>query len=364
VGDDHQTDFQIFYVLGRRGYVVAQALHAIGVPVWPPSIFYTARTRFSVLLEVVNQLIQSVGKQSRQLVLTDSFETALLAYCLALVLRLPLIVRVRGDIWAEIEQRSVPIPGIRSYVGLYSAILRRASCVVPVCRSLGERIVQQANVTALRVKPVPISVDVSEFNRLTRAEARRQLRWGTESVILSVTNFRFPAKVAGLELLFPAIRCLLEKRSDLRWVIVGGGTYLAAFRQCAQAALGSVMSRVEIIGRVRNMPAYYAASNLLAYFSCLDALPRAVLEAQASGRVVVANPVGGVPEMIEHQATGYLTGSGDDFLEVVAQVLGDPSVEASIGAAAQAAVVRNYSPEHVGSLWRGLLTAVANRNVI
>ena len=346
---------------------MAQALEAIDVPIYSPSLLRGSRTRLTFLPEVSRQLMQSLGKGSWDLVLTDSIETTPLAFSLATVLRLPLVVRVRGDVWAEIEQGgqrgvAMRLPGVRVLVNAFDAILRRTAYVVPVSHYLRECVLRQVDIPASRVEPIPVSVDVSAFSGPGRVEARRALGWGgAEPIVLSVTNFRFPKKVVGLEDLCPAMRHLMELRPGLRWVVVGSGPYLESFRRHAQPVLGAAVSRLATPGYVGNIASYYAASNVVVYFTGLDAFPRAVLEAQAAGRVVIANPIAGVPEMITHGVTGYLTEPGDGFLAIALNVLDNPALEISIGKAARESVARNYSPEGVGARWLSVLNAAVNQ---
>lgn len=357
----------VLCVLGKRGQVVAQALEAGGILVSPDGLARRPRTRWTAVTDLSRHGLLKLARQRWSLVLTDSVETTPLAYALARWQCRPLVVRVRGDAWAEIGQSgdrglALRAPGIRSLVRLYGHLLRQATLVVPVSTYLGQQLSRQADVSPARIEPVPVSVAGPTPSELTREEARERLGWGAEPVILSITNFRFPAKVAGLSALFPAMRQLLEAHPTLRWVVTGGGPGLDTFRQRARVALGPVAPRFEAPGYIGAMPVYYAASDLVAYFTGLDAFPRAVLEAQGAGRVVLANPVGGVPEIIQHGVSGYLVEPGPSFHDLTIELLNDPDRRAEIGATAQATVARDFSPERVGARWREILTRLAGES--
>src|SRR5690606_26051990 len=68
-----------------------------------------------------------------------------------------------------------------------------------------------------------------------------------------------------------------------------------------------------------------------------DALPTALIQAQAAGRPVVASRVGGVPEIVS-PATGRLVPPGDvaALAAALAEVVADPGLRARLGAAGRA----------------------------
>jgi glycosyltransferase involved in cell wall biosynthesis len=68
-----------------------------------------------------------------------------------------------------------------------------------------------------------------------------------------------------------------------------------------------------------------------------------VLQYQASGLPVLANPVGVHPEMIEHGATGFLVDTPDSWVAAVRSLAADPVKRLRMGAAARAAVAARYS---------------------
>lgn len=56
---------------------------------------------------------------------------------------------------------------------------------------------------------------------------------------------------------------------------------------------------------------WYGAADVMLFTSAADNLPTAILESMACGTPCVAFATGGVPEMIEHDVSGWLVGEGD-----------------------------------------------------
>jgi glycosyltransferase involved in cell wall biosynthesis len=81
--------------------------------------------------------------------------------------------------------------------------------------------------------------------------------------------------------------------------------------------------------------------------------PMAVLEAAAQGVPVVASAVGGIPELVEHGATGLLVPPGDPeaLARAVNRVVGDPEEGARMGRTAWARARARHDPgDHVAAL--------------
>lgn len=70
-----------------------------------------------------------------------------------------------------------------------------------------------------------------------------------------------------------------------------------------------------------------------------------VLQYQAAGLPVVANPIGVHPEMIEPGVSGSLATTADEWVEAIKALANDPDTRRRMGRAARASVVSRYSVE-------------------
>jgi glycosyltransferase involved in cell wall biosynthesis len=83
-----------------------------------------------------------------------------------------------------------------------------------------------------------------------------------------------------------------------------------------------------------------------------------VLQYQASGLPVLANPVGVHPEMIEYGATGFLVDTPDSWVAAVRSLAADPVKRLRMGAAARASVAARYSV----AAWAGTFVAAITQS--
>ena len=94
-----------------------------------------------------------------------------------------------------------------------------------------------------------------------------------------------------------------------------------------------------------------------------DPLPRAVIEAMALGKPVVAFAVGGIPEIVEHGVSGALVSGSppdvDAFAREMLRYLRDPALRARHGAAARQHVLRRHEARTHARMLQSQIVAVA-----
>lgn len=120
-----------------------------------------------------------------------------------------------------------------------------------------------------------------------------------------------------------------------RLVVAGGGPQEPALR--AQAARLGLGGRVLFAGPRRDVARLLQASALTVLPSQTEALPTSLIEAAACGLAAVATPVGGIPEVVEHERTGLLVPPGDPVAlgDAVVALLTDDRRREAMGRAAR-----------------------------
>jgi glycosyltransferase involved in cell wall biosynthesis len=105
--------------------------------------------------------------------------------------------------------------------------------------------------------------------------------------------------------------------------------------------------------------------DILVHPSLAEGFPRAVMEAMALGRPVVASAVGGLRQLIRDGENGFLVAPGDTpaFVNRITQLAGDASLRSRLGRAARQTVFESYLLEDkirkLEELWTTLATAPA-----
>jgi glycosyltransferase involved in cell wall biosynthesis len=201
------------------------------------------------------------------------------------------------------------------------------------------------------VRPERIFIRHSSVAAAPRAavsEARRlKARLGvseSERVILSVG--RLSREKGHVDLVRALVR-LAELHPALRFktVIVGDGPERA--RVEAEAASSGLGERLVFAGHADDVRPFYTTADVLALPSHSEGSPLVLLEAMAAGVPVVANAVGGVPEVATDGETALLVAARDPqaFAVALGRVLNDAELARSLAARAASRVAADFSPE-------------------
>lgn len=205
------------------------------------------------------------------------------------------------------------------------------------CRELG--------IPGGRVAWIPGVADLRRFaGPLDGRAVREEFKLDGAPVIVSVARL---APNRGHELLLEAFRRVLARMPEARLLLVGKGETRPRLEQLV-AELGLAGQVVFTGYRDRDLPAVLAAADCFALMGAgSDESCRAVLEAMAAGRPVVARRVGALPETVVHGETGLLVGDDrpDSVATALTAVLADRERGRAMGAAGRRRAEREFTVE-------------------
>jgi colanic acid/amylovoran biosynthesis glycosyltransferase len=233
----------------------------------------------------------------------------------------------------------------------------------------GSDLLQRADLLAAKLRACQFCVTVSDFNRqhilrnypstpsrktiVQRLGVDRALPWPAPAAATAAEN---PSRFCLLSVgrlhpvkdhafLIQACAALRDQGLDfLCWIIGEGPERPALERQIA--ALG-LQGRVYLLGRVprADLPGYYRYSDLVVMTSKSEGIPVVLMEAMAHEKLVLAPAITGIPELVEHQRTGFLyqPGSLPDFVSAVSWIQANQDSLAGIQQAAAASIAASYN---------------------
>ena len=151
----------------------------------------------------------------------------------------------------------------------------------------------------------------------------------------------------GPQYLIEAAPALLTTCPHAEIVIVGDGPMKPALEARAQT-LG-IQDKVTFLGARRDVADVLRGCDVFVRPSLMEGMPLTVLEAMACGVPVIATPVGGTPEVVEHEYTGLLvppTDVGELGIALI-RLASSPELRQRLGEAGRRLVERDFSWEQV-----------------
>ena len=199
-----------------------------------------------------------------------------------------------------------------------------------------------------RVRAIGNPVDLARFHPdVGGASVRAELGIAPDVPVVGMVAHLTPWK--GHE----EFLSVAAKVSGARFLVAGGAIYEteghAGFaerlqRRAVDLGLGG---RVHFLGNRDDIPEILAALDVLVHCpTAPEPFGRAVAEAMAVGKPVVAARAGGLPELVEHEVTGLLVPPGDvtACATAVTRLLSDPALRARLGAAGRASAESLFDP--------------------
>lgn len=211
---------------------------------------------------------------------------------------------------------------------LETYVFKRADAVTTICEGLRLDIIGRG-IAEDKITVIPNAVDIDKFTYDTKADPdlRDHLELNDKIVLGFIGSFY---AYEGIPLLLEAMPALLEKRPNVRLLLVGGGPQENVIKQKTKDL--NLHDQVIFTGRVPHdqVQDYYNQVDIFVYPRLPMRLTELVtplkpLEAMAQGRLVVASDVGGHKELIDNGQTGYLfeAGNADNLARTLTSLIDD-----------------------------------------
>lgn len=231
----------------------------------------------------------------------------------------------------------------------------------------GSDLLRRADLLAAKLRACEFCVTVSEYNRQyilrkypsTPKNKIMVQRLGVDRVAPFLVSDQAGAPIArkfcflaigrlhrvkDYPFLIQACAALRKRGLDFICWIVGEGPERPAIEK--QIAALRLQTHVSLIGHVPriDLPGYYRYADLVVMTSKSEGIPVVLMEAMAHEKVVLAPAITGIPELVEHQRTGFLyqPGSLPDFVNAVGWIEANKASLARIQCAAAASIAASF----------------------
>lgn len=231
----------------------------------------------------------------------------------------------------------------RLLVRVEAGLAARTDRVVAVSHATAEDLIRLGVVPADRVTVVPPGIDLGSLMAISgRSNHLRRLVGAGQGELLVGVVGRL-AGVKAPEVAIQVFESLCQRYPHLHLCFVGDGDQRRMLEARIRGGSEDVKRRVHLVGAQPNMVAVMADLDVVLSTSRSEGMPVALIEAAAAGLPVVASPVGGVPELVAHERTGFLGADVDELGHWLSKLLDERDLREDMGRRARLSVSERHS---------------------
>lgn len=174
-------------------------------------------------------------------------------------------------------------------------------------------------------------VDIERFrnDHISPTSLKQQLGISPKSLIVGTVGWLLPIK--GPTVLLEAMMPIWQKQIDAVLIYVGKGELERPLKK--EVDRRNIKDKVIFLGWRNDVDKIMSIFDVFVLPSLNEGMGRVLVEAMAAGKPVVASDVGGIPDIVKHRQTGFLSGPGnvDALSYYIEKLLLDEPMRAEMG---------------------------------
>ena len=179
--------------------------------------------------------------------------------------------------------------------------------IVTVSKNLKNRLINEIKIKPEKIIHIPNGVDTNKFNIYRKEFTRKKFGFKKEDFIIGIVARLDPIK--NHKTLISAFKEIVTIHPNTNLVIVGDGPLRNKLEN--QTYQLSINNKVIFMGERNDVPEILKTFDIFVLPSLNEGMSNTILEAMATGIPVIASNVGGNPELVVDERTGFLFPSND-----------------------------------------------------
>jgi teichuronic acid biosynthesis glycosyltransferase TuaC len=233
-----------------------------------------------------------------------------------------------------------------------------SSKIICISEELSELLIE-FDVDSGKIEIIPLGVDIYKFKTEDKISLKQQLKIDADKIILYVGRLD---KLKGVDYLLRAIYKLkteygtFDIYKNLKLIIIGNGHEMINLQK-----LSKEMNIQEIVTfkgefRGKELENWYSVADLFILPSLTEGKPVVIYEAMSSECAVIATNVGGIPDQVKDNYTGFLLEPGDidDLTNKIKYLIENDEVMKKMGEEGRKLIIKE------GWTWEGYAKRINN----
>lgn len=191
-----------------------------------------------------------------------------------------------------------------SFLPLVKFSIEASDGVTAVSRFLKEKTVTNYNIDK-DIRVIHNFIDTEVYKPVCNHQFKKHIAPNNEKILIHTSNFR-PVKRVGDTI---KILDIVRKEIPAKLVLIGDGPDRSECERLTRDL--NLVDHVKFLGKQDKLEDLLSIADIFLMPSQSESFGLSALEAMACGLPVVSSSVGGLPELIEHNRTGYIAEFGD-----------------------------------------------------
>lgn len=241
---------------------------------------------------------------------------------------------------------------------------KKCDRIFAVAQAMIDQCVDAGVADRSKYKVVYSGMDLNPFLTIDDAlkvSMRQKLNIPTDALVIGTIARLFPLK--GYEFFLPVAEKIAAKCPNIYFLIVGNGIMMDDLQAQAKAKnLNFVFPGLIPPDEVYK---YTAAMDMLVHLSLREGLPRAVVQAMASGIPAIGFALDGTPEVVINDETGYIVEpeNVDGVVQAIEKLINDRKLMEALGQNGRKLVKEKFDWRKMADILEGeYLSGLTNRN--
>lgn len=274
------------------------------------------------------------------------------------LLGLPFFVRLGGGMWQQVEDewQFKPFPIKQLYRWYYSfcrhLVLSSVDGIIPVSYFLKNQIIYSTDIDIGKIMTVYNPINFAAFNEVKAGNFRKKLKIAAnEQIILTVTGFNYYKKYMGIVYYLPTILRTLKENHGWYFVIVGGGySFQQGRKRILEVVPKDMKDQIVFTGYYEPIEEAFRDADIVLHLTFRETAGNVVLEAQAAGKPVIVNYLGGMPELLQNRyhKPSCVIKEVSELYQSLTTLVKSKELREIIGQKNRQAVARKFTYESIG----------------
>ena len=191
-----------------------------------------------------------------------------------------------------------------SFLSVMKFSIEKSDGVTAVSRYLKEKTLTNYSIEK-EIDVIPNFVDLDEYRHVDDSCIRKKFSLDDKRILVHVSNFRPVKRVSDVIRIFDQV----QKKVPSALILVGDGPDRSNCEMLVRE-LGLQQS-VKFLGKQNELPEILSSADIFLMPSQSESFGLSALEAMACEVPVISSSVGGLPELVVHNQTGYIAEIGD-----------------------------------------------------